>query len=113
MNQFISGNVAMMINGPWQIAAMREEAPDLNWKVALIPQDKEYASALGGENYAVISGGNEEGALKFLEYATAKEQVEYLMGALGYTSADTYQSPFLPTHFIGTFRAFLCPFCLL
>ena len=88
MNQFISGNVAMMINGPWQIAAMREEAPDLNWKVALIPQDKEYASALGGENYAVISGGNEEGALKFLEYATAKEQVEYLMGALGYTSAD-------------------------
>ena len=77
-----------MINGPWQIAAMREEAPDLNWKVALIPQDKEYASALGGENYAVISGGNEEGALKFLEYATAKEQVEYLMGALGYTSAD-------------------------
>ena len=36
----------------------------------------------------MISGGNEEGALKFLEYATAKEQVEYLMGALGYTSAD-------------------------
>lgn len=88
MNQFISGNVAMMINGPWQIAAMREEAPDLNWKVALIPQDKEYASVLGGENYAVIAGGNEEGALKFLEYATAKEQVEYLMAALGYTSAD-------------------------
>lgn len=88
MNQFISGNVAMMINGPWQIPTMKEEAPDLNWKVALIPQDKEYASVLGGENYAVVAGGNEEGALKFLEYATAKEQVEYLMGAFGYISAD-------------------------
>ena len=88
MNQFISGNVAMMINGPWQIPTMKQEAPDLNWKVALIPQDKEYASALGGENYAVIAGGNEEGALKFLEYATAKEQVEYLMDSFGYISAD-------------------------
>lgn len=88
MNQFISGNVAMMINGPWQIPTMKQEAPDLNWKVALIPQDKEYASALGGENYAVIAGGNEEGALKFLEYATSKEQVEYLMDSFGYISAD-------------------------
>ena len=88
MNQFISGNVAMMINGPWQIPTMKQEAPDLNWKVALIPQDKEYASVLGGENYAVIAGGNEEGALKFLEYATAKEQVEYLMDSFGYISAD-------------------------
>lgn len=88
MNQFISGNVAMMINGPWQIPTMKEEAPDLNWKVALIPKDSEYASVLGGENYAVIDGGNEEGALEFLQYATAQEQVEYLMDSFGYISAD-------------------------
>lgn len=88
MNQFISGNVAMMVNGPWQIPTMKQEAPDLNWDVTLIPKDSEYASVLGGENYAVISGGNEEGALKFLEYATQKEQVTYLMDAFGYISAD-------------------------
>lgn len=88
MNQFISGNVAMMVNGPWQIPTMKEEAPDLNWNVALIPKDNEFASVLGGENYAVVSGGNEAGALKFLEYATAKEQVEYLMDSFGYISAD-------------------------
>lgn len=88
MNQFISGNVAMMINGPWQIPTMQQEAPNLNWNVALIPKDKEYASCLGGENYAVIKDGNEEGALDFLEYATSKEQVEYLMDAFGYISAD-------------------------
>ena len=88
MNQFISGNVAMMVNGPWQIPTMKEEAPDLDWDVTLIPKDSEYASALGGENYAVIAGGNEEGALKFLEYATEKEQIEFLMESFGYISAD-------------------------
>jgi multiple sugar transport system substrate-binding protein len=88
MNQFISGNVAMMVNGPWQIPTMQQEAPDLNWKVTLIPKDSEYASCLGGENYAVIKGGNTEGALAFLEYATEEEQVKYMMDAFGYISAD-------------------------
>ncbi len=88
MNQFISGNVAMMINGPWQIPTMRSEAPDLNWDVALIPKDAEFASAIGGENYAVIAGENEEGALDFLEYATQEEQVIFMMTQMGYISAD-------------------------
>ena len=88
MNQFISGNVAMMINGPWQIPTMKAEAPDLNWDVALIPKDSEYASTIGGENFAVIAGGNEDEALDFLEYLTAKEQIEYLMVAMGNISPD-------------------------
>ena len=88
MNQFISGNVAMMVNGPWQIPTMQKEAPDLNWKVTLIPRDSEYASCLGGENYAVIKGGNTEGALDFLNYATSEEQVKYLMSEFGYISAN-------------------------
>lgn len=88
MNQFISGNVAMMINGPWQIPTMREEAPDLNYNVALIPMDTEYASVIGGENYAVVSGGNEDGALDFLTYATQEEQVIFMMTQMGYISAD-------------------------
>ena len=88
MNQFISGNVAMMVNGPWQIPTMQKEAPELNWKVTLIPKDSEYASCLGGENYAVIKGGNTEGALDFLNYATSEEQVKYLMSEFGYISAN-------------------------
>ena len=88
MNQFISGNVAMMINGPWQVPTMRAEAPDLKWEVALIPQYSQYASGLGGENYGVISGGNEAGALDFLGYATADEQVKFMMNTMGYISSD-------------------------
>lgn len=88
MNQFISGNVAMMENGPWQIPTMQAEAPDLNWDVTLIPKDTEYSSVLGGENYAVINGGNVAGALDFLTYATSEEQVKFLMSGFGYISAD-------------------------
>ena len=87
-NQFISGNAAMMINGPWQILSMQTEAPDLNWKVTLIPKDSQYSSVLGGENYAVINGGNVDGALDFLNYATDEEQVKFMMEQLGYISAD-------------------------
>ncbi len=87
-NQFISGNAAMMINGPWQILSMQAEAPDLNWKVTLIPRDSQYSSVLGGENYAVINGGNVDGALDFLNYATDEEQVKFMMEQLGYISAD-------------------------
>lgn len=88
MNQFIAGNVAMMENGPWQIPTMQSEAPDLNWKVTLIPKDSEYSSVLGGENYAVINGGNVEGALDFLTYATSEEKVKFMMDKFGYISAD-------------------------
>lgn len=88
MNQFISGNVAMMINGPWQIPTMKAEAPDLEWDVTLIPMDNEYASVIGGENYAVVAGGNEDGALDFLSYATQEEQVVKMMTQMGYISAD-------------------------
>lgn len=89
MNQFISGNLAMMINGTWQVPTMREEVPDLNWGVAPIPMDTVQASGLGGENYAVIAGGNEEAAIKFLEYATSGDTCLYMMNAMGYISSDS------------------------
>ncbi|MDO4620129.1 MAG: sugar ABC transporter substrate-binding protein [Lachnospiraceae bacterium] len=88
MNQFSAGNVAMMINGTWQIPTMRENAA-VKWAVAPIPQDAEQATGLGGENYAVIAGGNEEATIKFLEYATSKDTCLYMMNAMGYISADS------------------------
>ncbi|MFA9462687.1 MAG: extracellular solute-binding protein [Velocimicrobium sp.] len=87
MNQFMSGNVAMMVNGPWQIPTMRAEATDVNWNVALIPMDAQYASVLGGENYAVIAGGNEDAAISFLQYVTQEDNVIKLMSEFGYISA--------------------------
>ena len=87
MNQFISGNVAMMINGPWQIPTMREEAPDLNWDVALIPKDEKYASALGGENFAVIDNENVDDSLKVINFLTSKDEVASYIDDFGYIAA--------------------------
>lgn len=89
MNQFISGNLAMMINGTWQVETMRTEVPDLNWGVAPIPMDVQQASGLGGENYAVIAGGNEAAAVDFLKFATEEENCLYMMNAMGYISSDS------------------------
>ncbi|HHV13611.1 MAG TPA: ABC transporter substrate-binding protein [Clostridiales bacterium] len=89
MNQFISGNLAMMLNGTWQVPTMRQEVPDLNWGVAPIPMDKQQASGLGGENYSVIAGGNEAAAIEFLKFATQKEQCLFMMKTMGYISADS------------------------
>ena len=89
MNQFASGNLAMMINGTWQIPTMREMNLPFGWNVASIPQDKYQASGLGGENYAVIAGGNEAAAVKFLEFATSRDTCLYMMNAMGYISSDS------------------------
>ena len=78
MNQFISENLTM-----------REEVPDLKWNVAPIPQDKQQASGLGGENYAVIAGGNEDAAIAFLKFATSKDTCLYMMEHMGYISSDS------------------------
>lgn len=77
----------MMINGPWQVPTMREQAPDLKWNVALIPADAQNASALGGENSAVIAGGNEEAAIEFLSYVTSPDLVASYIDEFGYIAA--------------------------
>ncbi len=87
MNQFISGNLAMMINGPWQVPTMRAEAPDLKWNVDLIPMDKANASDLGGENFAVINNDNVDNSLDFLLYATSAEKVKSYIDGFGYIAS--------------------------
>lgn len=87
MNQFISGNVAMMVNGPWQIPTMREEAPDLNWDVALIPKDEKFASDLGGENFAVIDNENVDLSLEVINFLTSKEEVASYIDEFGYIAS--------------------------
>lgn len=87
MNQFISGNVAMMVNGPWQIPTMREQAPDLNWNVTLLPKDAEYASALGGENLGVIENENVDASMKVVDFLTSADEVKGYIDEFGYISA--------------------------
>lgn len=75
-NQFISGNVAMQVNGPWNVASIQQLAPDKNWGVALVPKadDGVYASVLGGENFGITTACKDvDAAFEFLTYIMGKE----------------------------------------
>ncbi|RKD30209.1 ABC transporter substrate-binding protein [Lacrimispora algidixylanolytica] len=87
MNQFISGNVAMMINGPWQVPTIRQQAPNLKWNVALIPKDNQFASVLGGENFAIIENKNIDASLEFVKFVTSKDEVKSYIDGFGYIAA--------------------------
>jgi multiple sugar transport system substrate-binding protein len=64
--QFMAGNVIMQTNGPWNVSALRAEAPAKNWNVSLLPKDAKYASVLGGENFAITTACDPELGWAFL-----------------------------------------------
>lgn len=80
-NQFVSGNAAMQVNGPWNVGAVRELAPDKNWAVAYVPRadDGVYASVLGGENFGPTTAcENLDEAVEFLTWMMgAENSAEY------------------------------------
>ena len=70
-NSFQTGHVAMMITGPWELPGLRENWPDLNWGVALIPKKVQYGSNIGGDNGVVYgSSENKELAWAWLKFLT-------------------------------------------
>ncbi len=87
MNQFISGNLAMMINGTWQIPTMREQAKDLKWNVAMLPKDAKESSGLGGENIAIINNKNSDAALEFVKFMTAPDKIKTYIDGFGYIAS--------------------------
>ena len=88
MEQFGRGELAMMINGSWQVPVLRLDFPDTPYNIALLPRGEAEASVLGGENYGIIAGNQEEGALDFIRYVTGKQTLQTLMSNFGYISSD-------------------------
>lgn len=81
--QFQTQKAAMMENGPWQIPILEKDSPDLDWGVFLMPQDKNAASVLGGENWAITADSeNKKEAWDFLKW-TQKPDILGPMHELG------------------------------
>ncbi|WP_042352429.1 ABC transporter substrate-binding protein [Bacillus massiliigorillae] len=74
--QFAQGKIAMMVNGPWNISRIEKENPNLKFAITQIPKDKEFASVLGGENIALIKGGNVDPAWDFVKWLFEPERYE-------------------------------------
>ena len=101
--EFAQGRAAMMINGPWQIPTMAKSTPDLNYGVALLPKDKESATALGGENYMVINGPHEQASWDLIKWMQDPKRVAELAKATGSLPTRTDVAPFSDSDAIKTF----------
>lgn len=84
MNQFAKGEVAMMINGPWQITELKLKAPNLQYGVVHIPKDKKSVTVLGGENIGIVNDENKDEALEFIKYFCSVEIVKTFSKSIGY-----------------------------
>jgi multiple sugar transport system substrate-binding protein len=87
MNQFISGNLAMMVNGPWQVPTMRQQAPNLKWNVVLLPVGAKPASDLGGENFGVVKGDKVDEAIAFLKFVASPAEMKSYINDFGYIAS--------------------------
>jgi multiple sugar transport system substrate-binding protein len=82
-DQFVNGLAALMVNGPWQIPVMKSENPDIVWEVAVLPEEKQGASILGGENMAIVNTTkNLDKAWELMSWRQEPENLkEYLVQA--------------------------------
>lgn len=82
--QFATGKAAMMINGPWNYAPVKADAPNLKFSVVKIPKDKVWASCLGGENFSIIKGHHEAEAWEFVRFALSEGNLTAMLDLMGY-----------------------------
>ncbi|WP_114855401.1 extracellular solute-binding protein [Brachybacterium sp. YJGR34] len=74
MDQFKAGHAAMVVNGPWNIAGLEADTPDLEWDVVTIPVPTaggEPVAPLGGEVWTVPLTGDEDKQRKAAELLKA------------------------------------------
>ncbi|SFM23173.1 ABC transporter substrate-binding protein [Salibacterium qingdaonense] len=107
--QFSTGNLAMMINGTWNIERIKSENPDLHFNIAEIPKAEKHASTLGGANLTSVAGGNVEASWDFMKWLTSPEQLtdytaetgvfpprQDILNESNHWSEDKHLSSFLP-----------------
>jgi arabinogalactan oligomer/maltooligosaccharide transport system substrate-binding protein len=90
MNEFKAGNVAMIINGPWEVNNIKGASTFgglENLGIAPVPAGSAKAGApVGGHNYVVWSGMPQEkaaGAIAFIKFMASAESQAKLADSLG------------------------------
>lgn len=71
---FMAGEVAMIENGPWALAALEESG--MEYGIFQFPVNATMGVVLGGENLAAIEGKNVKGAVSFIKYYNRKEVMQ-------------------------------------
>jgi multiple sugar transport system substrate-binding protein len=75
---FMAGRVSMIIDGPWRMGTLREQAPNLKWAVAQLPPaaGKSPRFLTSSWYYALFRGGkNHEQTARFVEFLLRPENM--------------------------------------
>lgn len=97
LDEFMNGRAAMITAGPWNIATVRETAPDLDFTFAGVPQEagEPFYTGAASPGYAINSKAKEpEAAKAFLTFLASDEGVELFQKE---TNDMTTTSNFEPT----------------
>lgn len=88
---FETGRAAMMLNGPWNVVPLQENAPNMEWDLAMIPKkaDGEFASILGGESFGIGKDTDIDAIWDFVEYLVEPERYKEFLKGLGQLPADS------------------------
>ncbi|WP_248930089.1 ABC transporter substrate-binding protein [Paenibacillus hamazuiensis] len=83
MLQFVAGNVAMMVNGTWQIPPLQKDAK-FKWGIVPLPVNKQGGTILGGENWAITSTTkHKDVAWDIVKFAQQPEYLKAFLKAAG------------------------------
>jgi raffinose/stachyose/melibiose transport system substrate-binding protein len=102
MNEFITGNIAMITGGPWNVPTIQQGNPDLDFKMMPIPGSQPNTAYFGGApgiGYSINKNTkHKEEALKFLDYLASPEGLEaYSKGTGQIITAKGYESKVDPS----------------
>lgn len=79
----------MVVSGDWAIAAIKKNAPNLDFSIHPLPKGKEAATVIGGYNLAIREGtASPDAAFKLVEWLTGERSIE-LMSKYNRLSATT------------------------
>ena len=83
--QFAAEKVAMFEGGPWMVAQIQADNPDLEFGIATLPIDQKEASVLGGENLGIVAGSKKvDEAWEFLKYVGDFDVMSKFIGQTGF-----------------------------
>lgn len=86
---FKQGRLGMMLTGPWMTGQLKEEAPDVDFGIALIPEGARRATYGVTDSIVLFKNSkNKEAAFKFLDFIFQEE----------WRSRFTKDEGFLPVH---------------
>jgi len=91
-NQFVAGNMAMMVNGPWELPTLNA-AKNLHYGIAYIPRPRANmppSTPLGGEVWTIsslVSPAHQQAAWDFIKWSQNPQRLSDFMVADGELSA--------------------------